>query len=233
MTEVGRNRPLIAEFFQNYTKIIDKTITDVDIKNLARNVLVYKKQYPSYANDCKRSKQKKENMEVTISSALSTAFTIFYKAAKLYKEHRSHLTPNDITEIYIKSNISYQRSYFRHEFADFETYIRERSKISEPRTISILKQSLMEFNNAISHINSAFWNRYPNDNIKRSLPHLERGALDFYKAIIRDRMTLRKFSDEAKDEIKKIRCLEYSKIGKVKRVKLFDQYHDTLYKHIS
>ena len=73
----------------------------------------------------------------------------------------------------------------------------------------LLKQSLMEFNNAISHICNALMANEVNENINRAISHLYRGSLDFYKAIIKDLSFLSKIDNRYLKEIMKIRELEY------------------------
>ncbi|MCW1871810.1 hypothetical protein OLQ26_03875 [Campylobacter jejuni] len=50
----------------------------------------------------------------------------------------------------------------------------------------IIKQSLIEFHNAISHLVSIFYGNTEESNIKRAINHFKRGALDSYKSIIKD-----------------------------------------------
>ena len=80
------------------------------------------------------------------------------------------------------------------------------------RKITFLKQSLMEFNNALSHLFNALIHKQSESNLLRAKIHIQRATLDFYKAIIKDLSFLKKIDNEV-DFIKQIRLKEYSKIG--------------------
>jgi hypothetical protein len=238
LTGVGRNRYIINNFLELFTLLHkkDKANFNRKLKDVSTDLLKYKSKYKKYEKICTEVSYNQEYQifDTTISPILSNGFKKFYDASELYYIHRKELTDEDMVKIYIKSNESYQISYFGKPIFGFEEFLRKQIKSNEYKIvkIAVLKQSLMEFNNALSHLNSAFFNREPDANIKRAAAHIERGALDFYKAIIRDRMFLEKFSEKDTEAIRLIRCKEYGLIGKNDRGILFDEYKKMLSSHL-
>jgi hypothetical protein len=75
-----------------------------------------------------------------------------------------------------------------------------------------LKQSLIEFNNALSHLSAGYYASETSweKNIKKAGTHFHRGTLDYYKTIILDKDNL---TISQKNEIVNIRKYEIKSIG--------------------
>jgi hypothetical protein len=72
-----------------------------------------------------------------------------------------------------------------------------------------LKQPLIEFNNALSHIFAGYFGSNTKKNIERARTHLHRGTLDIYKYIIQ----IRKIRELKPKELVKFRQYEFQSIG--------------------
>ncbi|EJF06796.1 hypothetical protein ThvES_00010920 [Thiovulum sp. ES] len=106
----------------------------------------------------------------------------------------------------------------------------------------LLKQSLMEFNNAISHLYSTLIStKYDDDpqcgvgekNIRRAKSHLQRASLDFYKDIFISVLSQREdFNLKYLEDIKNIRFDEYQHMGDTEsnRVNILDKYSEIFLK---
>jgi len=105
--------------------------------------------------------------------------------------------------------------------------IKDKTPIKE----ALLKQALMEFNNALSHLYNALIGRKIEDNIPKAQTHLQRASLDFNKAIIKDLSYLGKLDDEI-TVIKNLRLKEYKKIGDntINRNIIIDDYNKEIKK---
>lgn len=80
-----------------------------------------------------------------------------------------------------------------------------------PQTI-YFKQSLIEFNNALSHVFNIYLSRNKmHTNLSRANTHLHRGALDYYKTIIREKHT--SMSVPQINHLMEIRLKEYDTVG--------------------
>lgn len=236
LSEHGRNRNILSMFLQLFSKILklgDKDIVADPsgaklLKSSFMKVRQYVKDNSEFSNKLIIGDNSDNNFEIQISPILSEKFSIFYDAFELYVIHRETLSDNDILNIYIKSNKNYQRYYFGESLPAFEQYIiNQKSELNIVR-VAVLKQALMEFNNAVSHLFYAFYGQETLENIRRAGGHIERATLDFYKAIIRDRTALELFTDVQKEAFKKIRIEEYTAIGKVERSQVIKGYHDFL-----
>lgn len=236
LSKNGRSHQLIGLFLNAFIDVInDKLKTIQNIESLAKAIITYNKACEEdLFHDCKhKTCQQHPLFSAKISQKLTNSFIKFADAAELYHLHRKLLHQEEIIKIYIKSNLNYQRSYFFKPFDEFEKFIQEASSKNEIIHIAFLKQSLIEFNNALSHLNNAYWGRYPDQNISRAANHLERGALDFYKAIIRDRSFLELLDKDIITQINEIRCLEYSQVGAEVRENIFTSYKTVLKNYLN
>ena len=212
----GRNRNIISSFMYAYLQINkDKNILQKELlQKLAEETGIYAKHYEPISVVLNFHKQKHIPFIAKTSSKLRESISKFLSAAKQYKKHRENLKSSDIQDLYIRSNTSYQIAYFKAPIDGFSDCLKDKITHLPPDVVgvAILKQSLMEFNNALSHLHSAYMNRHPDKNIQRAVKHIDRATLDFYKAIVRDLWTLKK-AEQHIDEIKKVRVLEYLAIG--------------------
>jgi hypothetical protein len=174
----------------------------------------------------------KDNIAQRLNTDISNTFKSFYKSAKLYYKHRKNLTDDEIKKLY-KKNI---KEYFNNNFKSidteiFLTKIDDLIKDKTPIKEALLKQALMEFNNALSHLYNALIGRKIEDNIPKAQTHLQRASLDFNKAIIKDLSYLSKLDDEI-TVIKVLRLKEYKKIGDntIDRNIIIDDYNKEIKK---
>ncbi|WP_241993634.1 hypothetical protein [Helicobacter sp. MIT 05-5293] len=144
---------------------------------------------------------------------ISESFLLFTNAIKKYKEWRKKLSQNAIKEIYLKNLIEKQKYYFQQTPNKLNEYLLDTQCSTKN---FILRQSLIEFHNAMSHVNAAYWCTSDNNtNIEKASNHFKRGALDSYKAIIKDFCILAGQSPikVIEEELKRIRISEYQTIG--------------------
>lgn len=212
----GRNRTIISNFMYAYLQINkEKSTQQKDLlRKLVEDVAIYAKSFEHISVTLNFNEQKHIPFIAKTSSKLGESINKFLSAASQYKKHREKLASSDIQDLYIRSNTSYQIAYFKTPIDGFSDCLKDKVTHLSPDVVgvAILKQSLMEFNNALSHLHSAYRNRHPDKNIQRAVKHIDRATLDFYKAIVRDLWTLKKV-DQHIDAIKKVRELEYMAIG--------------------
>ncbi|WP_104722219.1 hypothetical protein [Helicobacter mesocricetorum] len=97
----------------------------------------------------------------------------------------------------------------------------------------ILKQSLIEFHNAISHLSAVYWGYGDAEKNKdRAINHFKRGALDSYKSIIKDFFIIKSCKSYLQNQeyeniindLKETRKEEYENISKDNRIS--QKYHE-------
>jgi hypothetical protein len=211
----GRNRVLIAQYLKVFSNIVSEN------KQLKSNMQELVKLHKDYIDKNRNKKidiyntdyNFKDNIARRLNTDISDTFKSFYRSAKLYYNHRIKLTDNDIKKLYKKNIKEYFNNNFKTIDTDmFLTKIDDLIKNETPIKEALLKQALMEFNNALSHLYNALIGRKTSDNIPKAQIHLQRASLDFNKAIIKDLSHLGKLDDEIKI-IKNLRLKEYKKIG--------------------
>lgn len=150
------------------------------------------------------------------NSDLSRAFQLLVTSMKKYKIWRENLSKEALKEIYKRNLLDKQRFYFKDTPEDLNKELLSQTLVARNY---VLRQSLIEFYNGISHLNAAFWNTGDaEDNVKKAKHHFQRGALDSYKAIIKDfSLMLGSQNDELRQKFLKkianIRQKEYQTIG--------------------
>lgn len=238
VSEIGRNRQLVGLFLIYFSSIVNKDkIADIEKNKSAvvneldayikSNAQIKKKCVPSGARSI-------HTVSVTqrINNELNKAFNVFLKASRLYRQHRVKLTNDEIIELYKRNALDYYLTAFGIEDKDiFIKHLDEYTESKNIKKITMYKQALMEFNNAISHINSALKQNALEKNIERAEQHLYRGALDFYKSIIKESFILNKMHPNNTETLKEIRCIEFNSIGdnrnqsNARNISLYDQYY--------
>lgn len=240
VTKVGRSREMVGHFLVYFGDIYSKDTAKISeskklvIDNLENYLDTHEavdclKQY-SYSKVSVVANKNK-------NAALERSFKIFLKAAELYSEHRSALTNDEIVKIYTRNASEYYVTAFGQNNLDgFKDNIESFLINKKVNKITMLKQSLMEFNNAISHLNNAISKGTIDKNPERAEQHFNRGSLDFYKSIIRELSMLDKISTISLEALEKIRCFEYDSIGEERHIAklkthsktkttVYDDYH--------
>lgn len=235
---VGRSRDILGDFLLYFVSIVDKkdeqkiSFYEEHIELLLEQYLVNNIQYIVTCNENNKSSGYTQ-ITSRINVELNNSLKAFVKASKLYELHRKKLSQPEIIELYKKNSFDYYLTAFGSETQDeFKAVLDTYTTSKQVNGVRLLKQSLMEFNNAISHLYSAWKKSSVDNNIERAQHHLNRGALDFYKSIIKELSMLNKIDDSIFQSIKQIRCSEYSTIGGercqgiVKPQSLYDKYHE-------
>jgi hypothetical protein len=219
ITDIGRDRNLMYLFFILFSEIIKKKSSNDKYKivffKINEKISKYQKNYFKYKLECKNLKFELKGISNNLN--LSKSFAYFIRAANLYNEYKKQLSEKEIEKIINKELKQYENNFF----IGIELKIKQ---INKPKRY-FLKQSLIEFNNAISHLYAITQNAKREENIKKAINHLQRGALDFYKTIIKELFVLNKFDKLQK--LKEIRCKEYTSVGEDK-FSVIDEYHNLL-----
>lgn len=233
----GRNRSLIKNFYSVYyfeamskKNSKDKNIQDIQDKlNQAKELL--KTNFREYVSQRKeyrikiwknlKEEQHSKYLCIIENPNISEAFLELTYAIEQYEKWRSKLNDEQIKIIYEK-NLKDRQVYYTDNdngFSDFNKDLLGKINVKALKNNKILKQTLIEFHNGISHLVSIYYGKIENDkNKSRAINHFKRGALDSYKAIIKDFYYIRscdkKIVYEPLKYIKQIRKEEYSNIGK-------------------
>lgn len=121
----------------------------------------------------------------------------------------------------IQNNTKVNFGYFVSAQKDFNTYRIDKNHI--------LKQGLIEFNNAISHLYAGVkaGNDFLISNISKANTHFYRGALDYYKTIIKDnfqRLTPEQRTQLVTLRIDELNCVGVDVANKAKREGILQRY---------
>lgn len=228
----GRNYDIIKHFYHLFIKISQVPQDDDKIKqakiSLKNRLEKYKEENQRYTNICfTREHKDVTSIDIALNKGqkISQAFSLFTDAIKQYREWRKSLNQEQIKEIYLKNLYDKQKYYFNTPPHNLNQYLADTQASANN---NILRQSLIEFHNAISHLNAVYWNTSDNQiNTDRAANHFKRGALDSYKAIIKDFCLLAGENpmDAIIKNLKALRQCEYQSIGDDKQ-----RDNDTLYK---
>ncbi|ECK7568718.1 hypothetical protein AJY72_00180 [Campylobacter jejuni] len=192
----GRNRKLIISFFGYFSLIAqkqDKKDSEI-LKEITEAKIKLKQEFKDY---CKINskfrlpiwnlKQHSTYGAILKNPNISEFFLEFLNAVKKYSEWRSKLGSEQLLLIY-KKNLIDRQQYYTNDKKVFEEINKILESVPSDKLDNnkIIKQSLIEFHNAISHLVSIFYGNTEESNIKRAINHFKRGALDSYKSIIKD-----------------------------------------------
>lgn len=214
----GRNRTLVLKFYDTLADILDSNPSEESILKSLKSLFTELSQYKKDKSTKIQISSNEVNIKNILLFDLNDTLKLFYKAARSYHVYRQELEKNNLIELYIKNvENDYRRSFVDswHVPTREQIYTLIGSDNAMPRTKSMLKQSLMEFNNAISHIHAALVMNNEEiviNNLKRAQGHFHRACLDFYKAIVKDLAFLSKVSGFESDIIE-VRLKEYQSIG--------------------
>ncbi len=149
---------------------------------------------------------------------ISEAFLYLVDAVEQYKKWRNKLNKEQILIIYTKNLEDRQKYYTNNdEFNNFNEKLLQKIEVDKLKSNEVLKQTLIEFHNAISHLVAVYYGRNQENNKNRAINHFKRGALDSYKAIIKDFYHLynakKVVYEPLTENLKNIRKKEYLGIG--------------------
>lgn len=234
----GRNYEIIKCLYSLFVEISKKKTeaqkVEKEIKELDKQIEIFKeenKDIPSIS--IRISTQQGYLYTLSPNSDLSRAFQLLVTSMNKYKIWRENLSKEALKEIYKRNLLDKQRFYFKDIPEDLNKELLSQTLVARNY---VLRQSLIEFYNGISHLNAAFWNTGDKeDNVKKAKHHFQRGALDSYKAIIKDfSLMLGNQSDEPRQKFLKkiadIRQKEYQTIGFEKKrnedISLYQEYEN-------
>lgn len=217
----GRNYDIIKYLYSLFVEISkDKTEAQKvkeEIEELDEQLKDFEKENKDIPSISIRvSTQQGYLYTLSPNSDLSRAFQLLVTSMKKYKIWRENLSKEALKEIYKRNLLDKQRFYFKDTPEDLNKELLSQTLVARNY---VLRQSLIEFYNGISHLNAAFWNTGDTeDNVKKAKHHFQRGALDSYKAIIKDfSLMLGSQNDELRQKFLKkianIRQKEYQTIG--------------------
>jgi len=233
----GRDRDIVVRFLLYFTDIVNKKESKIlnhkeEVKKILKGYIVQNDLTKNRCYSFHSSNYYISVISQRINNDLNSSFKAFLKASELYEMHRQKLTQQEIISVYRRNALDYYLTAFGVETQDeFKVFLVSYTASKQVNGVRLLKQSLMEFNNAISHLYSAWKKKSIDTNMERAQHHLNRGALDFYKSIIKELSMLNKINTSNLDELKNLRCLEYSSIGEerhkgtVKPLSLYDEYY--------
>ncbi len=247
LTALGRSRNIVNEFYKFFS-LIPTEISDE----------IFDKQYETILKLLYELRQNSSDIQVvniisyvfedsffaptTTNKEIGKRFREFLEASESYKKHRKKLSQEELKKIYLKSVAAYfERNMEEKSLKKRDTVVKIIDElIVEDGLVfaseSMLKQGLMEFFNALSHLNMTTYvkqNKLTSadkqkaiSNIERAGNHLMRGTLDFFKAILKEIIFLEKVDNEFIQKFKEIREKEYGKIGnsQAERICLIEEY---------
>lgn len=225
---LGRNRSLIKTFYNfYYVKAMSKKYLDDNMQDkLNQAKILLKKEFKDYM-----SQRGKYRIEIWADSKISStcphivenpniseAFLYLVDAVEQYKKWRNKLNKEQILIIYTKNLEDRQKYYTNNdEFNNFNEKLLQKIEVDKLKSNEVLKQTLIEFHNAISHLVAVYYGRNQENNKNRAINHFKRGALDSYKAIIKDFYHLynakKVVYEPLTENLKNIRKKEYLGIG--------------------
>lgn len=236
----GRNYEIIKCLYSLFVEISkDKTEAqkvEKEIKELDEQLKDFEKEnkdIPSISIIEVSTRRGYLHTTLSPNSDLSHAFQLLVISMNRYEIWRKNLSEEALKEIYKRNLLDKQRFYFKDPPEDLNKELLSQTLVARNY---VLRQSLIEFYNGISHLNAAFWNTGDTeDNVKKAKHHFQRGALDSYKAIIKDfSLMLGSQNDELRQKFLKkianIRQKEYQTIGFEKKrnenISLYREYEN-------
>ncbi|EAL3889597.1 hypothetical protein [Campylobacter sp. RM5063] len=223
----GRNRKLIISFFGYFSLVAQKQDEkDLEIlKEIEEAKIKLKREFKDYCDinrnfrlDIWNKKQHSSYSVILKNPDISKFFSEFLNAVIKYSEWRNKLNSEQLLLIY-KKNLIDRQQYYTNDKKVFEEINKILVSVPSDKLDNnkIIKQSLIEFHNAISHLVSIFYGNTEESNIKRAINHFKRGALDSYKSIIKDYYLLKNSGNIIYEldfkKLKEIREKEFKDIG--------------------
>ena len=198
-------RHYYSQFFTQYCKFISKDLLATFDKRLGRNTIMIHSFYKVFFIINKKNADKS-----TLDKSLSI----------LAIQVDQYLSDGD-TSIYLEmlNNLGCEQkqyissiSYLGHLSSPLNNFNEAVSDFNKLHKNELFKQGLIEFNNALAHLFVGFYTSETNfeKNISKASTHLHRGALDYYKTLIKNKESL---TPKQKKELIRIRNLEINSIG--------------------
>lgn len=220
----GRDRLIILQFYKVFTALNDLSTTDSFEEKKSRfnsEFEILRKRLHSYLENNGNEKINltcgnldSKNLQIRVDAITTINLKAFIKANSYYRNFRKNINNEDLKRIYLNNVCEYYNKFFPISGNnDFITLIKNEIESLEVNKNTILKQALMEFFNALSHLLKVVCNNEAASNLNSFNVHLYRGALDYYKAIIKDISFLYELSSEEQIKLKDIREFEYLRIG--------------------
>lgn len=211
----GREYKIIQFFYILFIETLQQSPNQEKIKKIKDYLLRFLEDFQNNnsLNIIKIPKLSIGIYSTKINKQLSEDFLLMVEASKQYMEWRKKLSKQAKLEIYIKNLRDRQKFYFKNSLNDLNAFL-EKQDLTKSY---MLRQTLIEFYNALSHLYVAYCgNGARDENIKRASSHFQRGALDSYKSIIKDFCVLANGEDvpiSIINRLKKLRGLECATIG--------------------
>lgn len=211
----GREYKIIQFFYILFIETLQQSPNQEKIKKIKDYLLGFLEDFQNNnsLNIIKIPKLSIGIYSTKINKQLSEDFLLMVEASKQYMEWRKKLSKQAKLEIYIKNLRDRQKFYFKNSLNDLNAFL-EKQDLTKSY---MLRQTLIEFYNALSHLYVAYCgNGARDENIKRASSHFQRGALDSYKSIIKDFCVLANGEDVPAaiiGQLKKLRSSECATIG--------------------
>ncbi len=213
-------------YFSLYCKFLSKDLVNSFDPSNGRNSKVIDSFYRAFfvLTGADYSREEKNNLLAELNEIVSDYLDnpTNEDMCLLLNNHLQCLS-KDLNASYniIQSNTKVNFGYFASAQKDFNKY--------RINTNQILKQGMIEFNNAMSHLYAGVkgGNDFLIANISKANAHLYRGALDYYKTIIKD--NFKKLTPEQRVQLVALRIDELNYVGidvsnKTKREGILKKY---------
>ena len=175
----GRQYSLINDFFHCYLGLSVGKCDDKVKEKVLNNLKIYVDKHWQVKGLFPDNIQHSDYLpSIKNNQSLSLAFKELINAVEQYEKWRSLLNEEQIRTIY-KKNLEDRQKYYTNESGAFDELNDELIQSVKFDNNKILKQTLIEFHNAISHLVAVYYGRAQDGkNINRAINHFRRGALD-------------------------------------------------------
>ena len=210
----GREYKIIHFFYILFIEILQQSPNQEKIKKIKDYLLRFLEDFQNNnsLNIIKIPKLSMGIYSTKINKQLSEDFLLMVEASKQYLKWRKKLSKEAKLAIYIKNLQDRQKYYFKESLNDLNNTLMQQDITKS----YMLRQTLIEFYNALSHLYVAYCgNGARDENIKRASAHFQRGALDSYKSIIKDFCVLANGEDVPAAIIGQLKKLRYSECATI------------------
>lgn len=219
----GRNRGMIKDFMFFYRQILKKEKT-ASLTAYRDKIVLKLKDY------AKKNEVVLEHFSIcTFYDKHIEGFNFFYKAVALFINFRQQLSQEQ--KILIAQNSIQQRFHYHFIVKNFDT-IGDFCKQYEPNNIlTIPRQCLNEFHNAMIHLCILYLKPTKKDltdyNLNKALEYLKSATFNAYRTILEDYFLLHPKDEKTKLALVEIKELEYKWLCGEKNIDkymIFDAY---------
>ncbi len=196
---------LYADFFTQYCRFISKDLIATFDTRLGRNTKVISNFYRVFYLIGKKDTEKAKKDEAIDILKKQIDNYLSDGDVNIYSDMYNSLKCN--SKDFIKPLVLLNP--LNTPLNDFNEAVKDFNKIFKDK---LFKQGLIEFNNALAHLFAGFSTSETNlkINVDKASTHLYRGALDYYKTIIKKKES---FTHEQKEKLIEIRTIEIASIG--------------------